>query len=70
MSQQLTSNQIQISKYNIICNGRRIYTALSEQEYFDVMEDLAVEYYQTGSPLPENIETEIIGELKNGESKN
>jgi len=34
------------------------------------MEDLAVEYYQTGLPLPENIETEIIGELKNGESKN
>lgn len=67
--QQLTSNQIQISKYNILCNGRRIYTALSEEEYFDVMEDLAVEYYQTGSPLPENIETEIIGELTNGKGK-
>jgi len=27
------------------------------------MEDLSIEYYQTGSPRPEDIETEIIGEL-------
>ncbi len=62
----MANSQIQISKYNIICDGRRIYTALSEEEYFDVMEDLAIEYYKTGSPCPEQIETEIIGELKNG----
>lgn len=68
MLQQLDNRQIQISKYNILCNGRRIYTALSEEEYFNVMEDLAIEFYQTGSPLPHDIETEIIGELKNGEN--
>ena len=48
--------------YNIICKGRKIFTSLTEQEYFDIMEDLAIEFYQTGSPRPEEIETEIIGE--------
>lgn len=65
----MISSQVQISKYNILCKGQRIYTALSEEEYFDMMEDLAVEYYKTGSPHPAEIETEIIGELTNGESK-
>ena len=48
--------------YNILCNGRKIYSNLSEEEYFDIMEDLATEFYQTGSPNPNEIETEIIGE--------
>lgn len=48
--------------YNILCKGRKIYSSLSEEEYFNTMEDLANEYYQTGSPNPSEIETEIIGE--------
>ena len=51
-----------IEMYNILCNGRRIYTSLTEEEYFNTMEDLAVEFYQTGSPNPEDLTTEIIGE--------
>ena len=46
--------------YNILCKGRRIYTGLTEEEYFDVMEDLSIEFYQTGSPRPEDLETEIL----------
>jgi len=49
-------------KYNILCNGRKIYSSLTEEEYFNVMEDLADSFYQTGSPNPSEIETEIIGE--------
>jgi hypothetical protein len=48
--------------YNVLCKGRRIYSHLTEEEYFNVMEDLSIEFYQTGSPLPEEIQTEIIGE--------
>jgi hypothetical protein len=48
--------------YNILCKGRKIYSNLTEEEYFNIMEDLSVEYYQTGSPSPEDLETEIIGE--------
>jgi len=47
-------------RYNILCKGRRIYTSLTEEEYFNVMEDLSIEYYQTGSPQPEDLETEIL----------
>ena len=47
-------------RYNILCKGRRIYTALTEEEYFNTMEDLSIEYYQTGSPNPEDLETEIL----------
>jgi hypothetical protein len=46
--------------YNILCKGRRIYTGLTEEEYFNVMEDLSIEFYQTGSPRPEDLETEIL----------
>jgi hypothetical protein len=48
--------------YNILCNGRRIYSNLTEEEYFNIMEDLSIEYYQTGSPSPEDLETEVIGD--------
>jgi hypothetical protein len=48
--------------YNILCKGRKIFSNLTEEEYFNVMEDLSIEFYQTGSPLPEEIQTEIIGE--------
>jgi hypothetical protein len=47
-------------RYNILCKGRIIYNNLTQSEYFDIMEDLALEYYQTGSPDPGEIETETI----------
>ena len=33
-----------------------------DPKYFDALEDLSLEYYKTGSPKPEEIETEIIGD--------
>ena len=47
-------------RYNILCKGKRIYSSLTEEEYFNVMEDLSIEYYQTGTPQPEDLETEIL----------
>jgi len=47
-------------RYNVLCRGRKIYSHLTEEEYFNIMEDLSVEYYQTGSPNPEDLETEIL----------
>ena len=46
--------------YNILHQGKRIHTHLSEEEYFDIMENLSIEFYQTGSPKPEDLETEIL----------
>jgi hypothetical protein len=48
--------------YNVYCKGSKIYSDLTQDEYFDIMEDLSVEFYQTGSPSPEDLYTEIIKE--------
>jgi len=48
--------------YNIYCKGKKLYSHLTQEEYFDTMEDLSIEYYQTGSPRPEDLDTEIITE--------
>lgn len=50
--------------YNILCKGRVIYKNLSEEEMFDVMNDLAEKYYQTGDPKPEEIEVELIKHME------
>jgi hypothetical protein len=52
--------------YSILHNGSMIYKNLTRLEYFDMMEDLSIEYYQTGSPRPEDLETKIIRRLNNG----
>ena len=52
--------------YNIYCKGRKIYSRLTQEEYFDTMEDLSVEFYQTGTPRPEELDTEIIKENRYG----
>jgi hypothetical protein len=51
-----------VEKYNILCRGRKIYTNLTEQEFFDILEDLSLQYYKTGSPNPFEIQTEIVGD--------
>ena len=49
-------------KYTILRKGKVIYENLTEEEYFDMMEDLSVEYYQTGHPSPQELETKITKE--------
>ena len=34
-----------------------MYKNLTEEEYFDIMEDLSIEFYQKGSPRPQDLET-------------
>jgi hypothetical protein len=43
--------------YNIIIKGKKVYSDLTEGEYFRIMEDLAIEFYQTGSPNSSEIKT-------------
>jgi hypothetical protein len=50
------------SRYNILCKGRKIYSDLSEEEFFDAMEDLAQQFYETGTPEPFEITHEFLGE--------
>mgnify|MGYP001296875708 CR=1 FL=1 len=48
--------------YRILIDGKEVFTALGQGEYFSRMEDYALEYYQTGSPHPDKIKTEIYTE--------
>ena len=50
------------TKYNLLIKGHKTYKALTEEEYFDIMEDLSIEFYQTGSPKPREIETEMYND--------
>lgn len=48
-----------LSQYNIFCKGEKIYSDLSESEFFDALEDLAQQFYETGSPEPHEITHEL-----------
>lgn len=49
-------------EYHILCKGRKIFKFLSEEECDIIVGDLKVQYYQTGSPHPNEIEIEVIGD--------
>ena len=48
-----------LTRYDILCKDEILYKNLGQLEYFEVMEDLALEYYQTGFPDPSELETKI-----------
>jgi hypothetical protein len=44
--------------FDILCNGRKIYSNLTGEEMLDTMHDLAIEFYEKGVPKPEDIMVE------------
>ena len=44
--------------YKIYRDGKVILDDLGQMEYFEIMENLAIEFYQTGSPTSEQLKTE------------
>ena len=42
-------------RYTILHNNKVLYKNLTEEEYFDRMEDLSIEFYQTGFPRPQEL---------------
>jgi hypothetical protein len=49
-------------RYTILHNNKILYKNLTEEEYFDMMEDLSIEFYQTGFPRPQELKTKITKE--------
>lgn len=49
-----------MEKYRILCNERVIYKDLSEEEMFEVMDDLSHQYYETGVPKPDELVVECV----------
>jgi hypothetical protein len=48
-----------MEKYSILCDGQVLYTNLTEKEYFDTMDILSEQFYESGYPSPSSIETKI-----------
>ena len=51
-----------MTRYTILHKGEVLYEDLTEEEYFDIMEDLSGEFYLKGSPKPQDLETKFIKE--------
>ena len=47
------------TKYTVLHKDKVLFRNLTENEYFAIMEDLSIEYYQKGSPRPQDLETKI-----------
>tara|TARA_R100000231_G_scaffold111767_1_gene82852 strand:- start:426 stop:587 length:162 start_codon:yes stop_codon:yes gene_type:complete len=43
--------------YDIYIKDELKFSDLTEHEYMNMMEDLAIEFYQTGAPNPSDIRT-------------
>ena len=48
--------------HRILVDGKVRFDNLGQGEFFERMEDLSIQYYQTGSPHPNTISTQIIME--------
>tara|TARA_B100001094_G_scaffold256565_1_gene255797 strand:+ start:318 stop:482 length:165 start_codon:yes stop_codon:yes gene_type:complete len=46
-------------RYTIVYKDKVLFSDLGEIEYFERMEDLSIEFYQTGIPNPQEIITQI-----------
>ena len=48
--------------YTILKDGEEVFSGLSQSEYFDRMQDFAVEFYLTGKNDPSEYTTQMIEE--------
>ena len=48
------------TRYTILYKGEVLYENLTQDEYFDTMEDLSMDFYQKGFPRSQDLETKII----------
>ena len=48
--------------YTILKNGKEVFSGLSQSEYFDRMQDFAVEFYLTVKNDPSEYTTQMIEE--------
>lgn len=50
-----------MQKYDIYCQGRKIYNSITEEEMLEVTQDLADQFYSEGTPHPDDIVIEYLG---------
>ena len=50
--------------FRILCNGRVLYQSLSQEEMFDIMDELSQQFYETGLPNPGDLVVECTSDLE------
>lgn len=50
--------------FRILCNGRVLYQYLSQEDMFEVMDELSQQFYETGLPNPEDLVVECVGDIE------
>ena len=50
--------------FRILCDGRVLYQSLSQDEMFEVMDELSEQFYQTGVPNPDDLVVECTSDLE------
>ena len=46
--------------FRILCNEKVIYHSLSQEEMFEIMDELSQQFYETGVPNPEDLVVECM----------
>ncbi len=46
--------------HRILVDDKILFDKLGQSEFFERMEELSIQFYQTGSPDPSTIHTELI----------
>ena len=47
-----------------MCSGRVLYQYLSQEEMFEVLDELSEQFYETGVPNPEDLVVECTSDLE------
>ena len=50
--------------FRILCDGRVLYQSLSQDEMFDIMDELSQQFYETGLPNPDDLVVECISDIE------
>ena len=50
-----------MEKYDIYCQGKKIYSSIDEEEMLEVTQDLADQFYAQGTPHPDDLVVEYLG---------
>jgi len=46
--------------FRILCNEKVIYHSLSQEEMFEIMDELSQQFYETGVPNPQDLVVECM----------
>jgi len=50
--------------FRILCADKVLYQYVSQEEMFEIMDELSQQFYETGVPKPEDLVVECVSNLE------